>query len=90
MNQMQQNSLLLGLSIGLLAPLCAHILTTFTTLSVPFGSKQLGLYVIAALINLFVVRYFYRKGLEKAARGVILITFVLAMLLIFTTKLSLT
>jgi len=87
---MQQNPFLLGLGIGLIAPLCAHVLTRFTALSVPFGSKQLGLYVIAALINLLVVRYFYRKGSEHAARGVILITFVLAMLLIFTTKLSFT
>ncbi len=86
---MQKNPLLSGLGIGLLAPLCAHVLTRFTTLSVPFGSKQLGLYVIAALINLLVVRYLYWKGLEQAARGVILITFVSAMLLIFTTKLSL-
>lgn len=87
---MQQHPFLSGLGIGLLAPLCAHGLTRFTTLSVPFGSKQLGLYVIAALINLLIVRYFYRKGLEQTARGVIFTTFILAMLLIFTTKLSLT
>lgn len=86
---MQRNSLLSGLGIGLLAPIVAHMLTKFTSLSFPFGSKPLGLYVIAALINLLLVRYFYRKGLEQAARGVILITFVLALLLIFTTKLSL-
>ena len=87
---MQQNPLVSGLGIGLLAPLSAYVLTTFTTLSIPFGSRQLGLYVIAALINLLIVRYFYRKGVEQAARGVILITFALALLLIFTTKLSLT
>jgi len=87
---MQQNPFLLGLGIGLLAPLSAHVLTRFTALAALFGSKQLGLYVIAALINLLVVRYFYRKGFEKAAHGVILITFVLAMLLVFATKLSVT
>jgi len=85
---MPQNSFLSGLGIGLLAPLGAYLLTRFTTLSSLIESKPLALYVIAALINLVWVRYFYRKGLEQTARGLILITFALGMLLAFTTKLS--
>jgi len=83
------NSFLSGLGIGMLAPTIAHIVTKFTSLPMLLGFKSLGLYVIAALINLLVVRYLYRKGFEQGARGVILITFVLAMLLIFTQKLPL-
>lgn len=84
---MQGNPFLSGLVLGLLAPVAAHILTKFTSLPFFIGSKPLGLYVIAALINLLLVRYFYRNGREPMARGVILITFVLVLLLIFTTKL---
>lgn len=86
---MQRNSFLAGIGIGLLPLLIAYVLTNFTPLSISFGLKPLGLYVIAALINLLVIRYLYQRGLEQAARGVILSTFVLAMLLIFTSKLSL-
>ena len=86
---MSQHPFLSGLGWGLPAPLIAHILSKYTTLPEFFSSKPLALYVIAALINLIAVRYFYRKEQEQAARGVILITFALAMLLIFTTKLSL-
>ncbi|GGH01168.1 hypothetical protein GCM10007415_41540 [Parapedobacter pyrenivorans] len=53
------------------------------------GIQPLSLYVIAALINLLFIRFFYRSMLEQPARGVILITFVASLLLIFTEKLSL-
>jgi len=82
------NPFLSGAALGLLMPAVAHILTKYTSLPFLIGSKPLGLYVIAALINLLLVRYFYRNGREPMARGVILITFALVLLLIFTTKLS--
>jgi hypothetical protein len=86
---MQRNSLFSGVGIGLLPPIIAHVLPMLIPGILSHGFKPLGLYVIAALINLFLVRYFYRRELEPTARGVLLITFALAMLLIFTKKLSL-
>jgi len=87
---MVQNPFFSGAGYGLLAPMIAHALTNYTSLPISTSTKPLALYVIAALINLILVRYFYRKGHEAAARGVILTTFALAMIFIFTTKLSLT
>jgi len=86
---MQRYSFLAGLGLGLLAPLIAIVLTQFTMLPASIGLRPLGFYVIAALINLLLVRHFYRRGPEQVARGVILCTFVLAMLLIFINKSSL-
>jgi hypothetical protein len=71
-----------------MAPFVAHMLTVFTSWNLALGNKPLSLYVIAALINLLLVRFFYRNALEKSARGVILITFVGVLLLIFVGKLS--
>jgi len=85
----KRNSLAWGVIIGLLAPAIAHLLTLFTSWAIVLGNKSLSLYVLAGLINLLLVRYFYRNGLEDSARGVILITFVSALLLILTDRLSL-
>ena len=49
----------------------------------------LGLYVIAAAINLLLTRLLYRKALDRSARGVLLVTFMALLLLIFIDKLSL-
>ena len=85
---MKRNSFFFGCIVGLLAPVVAHLLTLFTSWNMAIGNKSLSLYVIAALINLLFVRFFYRNALEKSARGVILITFVAAILLIFMQNLS--
>ncbi|WP_257669356.1 hypothetical protein [Parapedobacter tibetensis] len=85
---MKINHFLFGCIIGLLAPTAAHLLTLFTSWNMVIGNKSLSLYVIAALINLLLMRFFYRNALEQSARGVILITFVAAMVLLFTQKLT--
>lgn len=85
---MKRNSFFFGGVLGLIMPIIAHLLTLFTTWNMAIGNKSLSLYVIAALINLLFVRFFYRNALEKSARGVILITFVAAIVLIFTENLS--
>lgn len=85
---MKRNSFFFGCIVGLIAPVIAHLLTLFTSWNMAIGNKSLSLYVIAALINLLFVRFFYRNVLEKSARGVILITFLAAIVLIFTKNLS--
>lgn len=85
---MRINSFFFGCVVGLVPPAAAHLLISFTSLSV--GNQPLSLYVIAALINLLLLRFFYRRSLEQSARGVIFITFVASLLLIYTEKLTLT
>ncbi len=78
----------IGVAIGLLAPVAAYVLTKVTAWDMQLGGKPLSIYVIAALINLLLVRFFYRNARERSARGVILITFAAALLLIFTDSLK--
>ncbi|SEL79277.1 hypothetical protein SAMN05421740_11063 [Parapedobacter koreensis] len=90
LSRLQRNSFPFGCLVGLLAPIVAYVITAwFASFNIIIGGKPLGLYVIAALINLLFVRFFYRNGLERSARGVILVTFVSVLLLIFIEKLSL-
>jgi len=79
----RRNTFIFGCAIGAVAPAIAHLLTLFTSWNMMLGNKPLSLYVISALINLLLVRFFYRNALERSARGVVLITFVAALLLIF-------
>ena len=49
----------------------------------------MSLYVVAAAVNMLLVRFLYRGGLSRSAQGVVLVTFVALLFLIFTDKLSL-
>lgn len=86
---MQQNSLFTGVILGSLAPFFAYLLLTYTSMQQQFfAEKPIALYVLAALINLLIVRFAYRGGKESLARGIVLITFVAMLILIFVTKLK--
>lgn len=79
-----KNSLLLGVLIGALAPAVSYLLTVFTSVQTSFfAEKPIALYVIAATINLVILRFSYRSGKDLLGKGVILITFVAMLLLIF-------
>jgi len=84
---MKWNSFFLGLLLGAFGPVAARLLKAFT----PLGTTMhpLSLYVIAAVVNILLVRFFYRRALERSAQGVLMITFVALLLLIFIEKLSL-
>lgn len=83
---MKRNSFLAGVAVGVLAPVVSYLLKLFS----PLGATMhpLSLYVVAAAINLLLVRFFYRRELDRSARGILLITFVAALFLIFMEKLS--
>lgn len=67
-------------------PTVAYLLSNYTNWSSYFSNKPLSLYVLAALINLLLVRYFYKNDMENNARGIILITFIGVLVLIFTRQ----
>lgn len=85
---MKKNRFVFGILLAMVFPVVAHVLTELTTWNLAIGNKELSLYVIAALANLLLVRYYYRNQLENTARGIILITFAAAIVLIFTKNIS--
>lgn len=85
---MQKNSYILGLLIGAIFPLIAHILTLKTDLETYFQGKTLSLYVLAALFNLFIIRMFYKKQLVKSGMGAVGVTFLGLLYLLIIQKIK--
>ncbi|MGJ1266279.1 hypothetical protein ACR78F_00500 [Sphingobacterium spiritivorum] len=84
---MQKNNFLIGIALGIIAPLIAYLLTTYTALETMLAAnKPAALYVIAGLANLVMLRYFYRNDKEQTARGIMLVTFAGTVILIYTLK----
>ncbi len=87
-----QNSLVTGIGIGAVAPLVAFFLTHHTTLIAQyFPNKPIVFYVLAAGINLILLRVFFRKEQphDQVAKGVILTTFIGLLLLLYFFKMNL-
>lgn len=85
----KQNSIFTGVLIGMLAPIVAYLVDTYTNLQATFfAEKPIALYVLAALVNLIIIRFTYRSGKDALAKGVVLITFLAMLFLIFATKLK--
>lgn len=77
-----------GLALGSVMPLTAYALTKWTDWIHLFMNKPAAFYVLAGLINLLLMRWFYRHDCENAGRGVILATFVGVLLLIITRSIT--
>lgn len=80
---MNKDNLFFGILLGLIAPIIAFVMSRFNITGIDVGSKYLSFYVIAALINLLLMRYYYRNEMGNSARGIILITFLGAMAFLF-------
>lgn len=82
-----KDSFWLGILVGTLAPILAYLLSTYMDLQTGyFVDKPNAMYVIAALVNLIVVRFTYRRGKISFARGVVFITFVAMLVLLISTR----
>lgn len=85
---MKTNTIWAGSLIGLIAPFIAFICTNYTQWISIFQGKALAFYVLAAAINLFLIRYLYKNELDLSGRGVVLTTFLATLLLIITQKIT--
>lgn len=86
---MNKNKFLFGIVFGSIAPLLAHIFTTKTAVASYFQGKTLSLYILAALINLFYIRYCYRLQHDKTAMGAVLSTFIALVYVLITQNIKL-
>ncbi|MFZ4863410.1 hypothetical protein ACL9RF_14625 [Sphingobacterium sp. Mn56C] len=78
-----KDSLFFGTIIGSIAPLLAFALNSYTALqALYFADKPIALFVVAAGINLVIMRFTYRAGKENLAKGIMLITFLAMLVLI--------
>lgn len=73
-----------GLLLGLIMPVIAYVLCRWPDGGLVLAGKPAAVFVLAGLVNLLLVRWFYRQGSESSARGVMLITFAAALMLFYT------
>lgn len=84
---MQKDSFIFGVLLGVIAPLIAYLVTTYTSFQqMYFAEKPIAFYVIAAVINLIIVRFTFRAGKQSLAKGILLTTFIAMILFIVMTK----
>ena len=81
---LNRDSLLLGIILGIVIPLISvGILYPISTFFAPVGKDYLiklpNIILLSVLPNLFVLRYYLLKlKLDKTGRGILLVTFILA------------
>ena len=83
---LKKDNLVWGLILGVIFPGTAFLLIQSGMGNI-INNNPHTLYGLAALLNLLVLRYYYHFKLTKTAQGVILTTFILAMILAFGSKL---
>lgn len=80
--------MLLGLLIGLILPLSAYFLDEVFFRNAIFPSKPGVVYLLAAGINLVLLKYAYKANADKTGTGMFVVTFiVLIFVFIFKIKL---
>lgn len=83
------NTLPLGAVVGGVFPFIAYLLTKYTSLQANFlPEKPLAIYVLVAVVNIAIFRFAYRSGKESLAKGVLLMTFIAMIVLIYVVKLK--
>lgn len=84
-----KNNIRIGLGLGAIFPLIAHILFVFTAIEQHFlPDKPMALYTIAVLINLVMLRFAYRSGKDQVGKGIIIITFLAMILYLIKNKIT--
>ena len=77
--------------MGAIAPLLAFLLAHYSGLVESLlGEKRLGVYFLSVILNLLLVRFFYRGKPQKdrLAKGVMFITFVAMLVLLYIHKID--
>lgn len=80
----KRNNLFFGVLLGVIAPLIAYLLSEHSPLGNHFADKPLTLYAVAGVVNLLILRYFYKQELTRTGGGIVALTFFgLVLLLLF-------
>lgn len=85
-----RNNIWIGVVLGAVFPLIAFAFTAYSEWPTRiFPTKPFAFYIIAAAINLLLIRIFYRKAMpyEHVAKGIVLTTFLGMLLFLYFFKL---
>lgn len=83
-----KNNVVVGLLLGLILPLSAYFLDAVFLKDTILPSKPGVVYLIAAGINLILLKFAYKRNADKTGTGIFVVTFiVLIFAFIFKLKL---
>lgn len=74
----KKDNIWLGTVLGLVFPGIAYVIVEVLKKNVRILEKDDLLYIGCVALNLFLVRYFFRKNSENTARGIVASTFICA------------
>lgn len=80
---LRYNHILFGCFLGSIAPLIAFLFTEYHLVEVLTQEKPLAAYLMAAVVNLLLLRYLFKNGNDKTGKGVLLVTFACMLLLLY-------
>ncbi|MCO4292560.1 hypothetical protein NF867_06785 [Solitalea sp. MAHUQ-68] len=79
----KKDSFLLGFVLGIIVPVISFILVEFIHLGDRIGVRDSSIYLLGLIINLFLVRYYFKNGISNAGKGVFLISFLVVLAVFF-------
>lgn len=83
-----KNSLVIGILLGSVFPLLAYLVSEVFLHREIIENKPGVPYLVAIAINLIFLKFVYKSNLDKAATGILLVTFLVSVLaFIFKIKL---
>ncbi|MEO8884758.1 MAG: stationary phase survival protein SurE [Mucilaginibacter sp.] len=86
---LNKNNIAIGFLIGLIFPGIAWLISevAFKTYLFTLNSKPGMPYLVAIAVNLFIIRYIFKKGNDQTGIGLIICTFIV-MALVFLFKMG--
>lgn len=73
----------MGVALGACLPALAIILVELLKLEIRTGIRESTIYMICIALNALVFRQFFKGGREETAKGVLLVTFIYALVFFF-------
>lgn len=80
---LRYNHWLFGCFLGIVAPSIAFLFMEYHLVEALTHRKPLTVYLLAATVNLILLRYLYKNGNDKTGKGLMLVTFVAMLLLLY-------
>ncbi|UKJ06970.1 hypothetical protein [Solitalea lacus] len=78
-----KDNFLLGLGLGAIIPALTFFLVEFIHLGDKLGIRDSSVYLLGMIVNLLLVRYYFKKEINNTGKGVFLVSFVVVLAVFF-------
>ncbi|MFS8616573.1 MAG: stationary phase survival protein SurE [Solitalea sp.] len=76
----KRNNPFLGVALGACLPALAIVLVEWLRVESRIGMRESTIYMVCIGLNALLFRYFYKTRKEQTAKGVLLVTFIYALI----------